>query len=71
MSRPAAAGRLGIREPGVSRAVQRGEELAASGNLEFIEKRILSFHARPAFHVPIPLSRYTITERRRNHGGIY
>ncbi len=41
MSRTAAAGRWGIREPGVSRAVQRGEELAASENLEFIEKRIL------------------------------
>jgi len=37
MSRPAAAGRLGIREPGVSRAVQRGEEWAARENLEFIE----------------------------------
>ncbi len=41
MSRTAAAGRLGIRETGVSRAMQRGEELAASEKLEFIDKRIL------------------------------
>lgn len=41
MSRPAAAKRLGRREPGVSRAVQRGEELAGSENLDFIEKKIL------------------------------
>ena len=43
MSCTVIAERLGMTQPGVSRAVQRGERLAESDNFEFIqdEKRIL------------------------------